>query len=121
MPDGLFGLATALVAIPSVSHHEAPMADAVEAALRLCPWLTVVRVGDNVVARTEYGRGVRLLLGGHLALIPVLAAAPAPGPFPPRRVSRTPCPDRSPARHVIVSLGGTPCSAHGAQGQKTTW
>ena len=39
MPDGLFGMATALVAIPSVSHVEGPMADAVEAALRLCPWL----------------------------------------------------------------------------------
>jgi succinyl-diaminopimelate desuccinylase len=70
MPDGLFGLATALVAIPSVSHHEAPMADAVEAALRLCPWLTVERVGDNVVARTEFDRGVRLLLGGHLDTVP---------------------------------------------------
>ena len=70
MPDGLFGLATALVAIPSVSHHEELMADAVEAALRLCPWLAVDRVGDNVVARTELGRDVRVLLGGHLDTVP---------------------------------------------------
>ena len=56
MPDGLLGLATALVAIPSVSHHEGPMADAVQAALELCPWLKVERVGDNVVARTQLGR-----------------------------------------------------------------
>jgi succinyl-diaminopimelate desuccinylase len=70
MPDGLFGLTTALVAIPSVSHHEGPMADAVEAALRLCPWLEVERVGDNVVARTNLGRGTRLLLAGHLDTVP---------------------------------------------------
>ena len=70
MPDGLFGLATALVAIPSVSHHEGPMADAVEAALDLCPWLTVERVGDNVVARTDLGRDTRVVLAGHLDTVP---------------------------------------------------
>ncbi len=70
MPDGLFGLATALVAIPSVSHHEELMADAVEAALNLCPWLTVERVGHNVVARTELGRSARILLAGHLDTVP---------------------------------------------------
>ncbi|MGH9080958.1 MAG: succinyl-diaminopimelate desuccinylase, partial [Acidimicrobiales bacterium] len=53
LPEGLLGLATALVAMPSVSHHEGRMADAVEAALTGCPWLRVERVGDNVVARTE--------------------------------------------------------------------
>ena len=70
MPEGLFGMATALVAIPSVSHVEGPMADAVEAALRLCPWLSVERVGDNVVARTDLGREQRVLLAGHLDTVP---------------------------------------------------
>ncbi len=70
MPRGLLGLTTALVAIPSVSHVEGPMADAVEAALRLCPWLSVERVGDNVVARTDLGRDHRLLLTGHLDTVP---------------------------------------------------
>jgi succinyl-diaminopimelate desuccinylase len=70
MPHGLFGLTTALVAIPSVSHFEGPMADAVEAALRLCPWLEVERVGDNVVARTDLGRRHRVLLAGHLDTVP---------------------------------------------------
>ncbi len=70
LPDGLLGLATALVGIPSVSHHEGAMADAVEAALRLCPWLAVDRVGDNVVARTTLGRSRRLLLAGHLDTVP---------------------------------------------------
>ncbi len=79
LPDGLLGLATALVGIPSVSHHEGPMADAVEAALGLCPWLRVDRVGDNVVARTELGRGRRVLLAGHLDTVP-----PAEGNDEPR-------------------------------------
>jgi succinyl-diaminopimelate desuccinylase len=70
MSNGLFGLTTALVAIPSVSHHEGPMADAVEAALDLCPWLTVERVGDNVVARTHLHRSSRVLLAGHLDTVP---------------------------------------------------
>ncbi len=70
IPDGLLGLATALVGIPSVSHHEGPMADAVEAALSLCPWLTVERVGDNVVARSDLGRSRRVLLAGHLDTVP---------------------------------------------------
>ena len=70
LPDGLLGLATALVGIPSVSHHEGLMADAVEAALGLCPWLTVERVDDNVVARTDLGRRRRVLLAGHLDTVP---------------------------------------------------
>ncbi len=81
---GLFGLTTALVAIPSVSLAEGPMADAVEAALRLCPWLSVERVGDNVVARTELGRDQRVLLAGHLDTVP-----PAGGNEEPRVVDDT--------------------------------
>jgi succinyl-diaminopimelate desuccinylase len=79
MPDGLLGLATALVGIPSVSHHEQAVADAVEAALGLCPWLEVDRVGDNVVARTQLGRECRVLLAGHLDTVP-----PAGGNDEPR-------------------------------------
>jgi succinyl-diaminopimelate desuccinylase len=69
-PGRLLGLATALVAIPSVSHHESILADAAETALRLCPWLTVERVGDNLVARTQLGRDQRLILAGHLDTVP---------------------------------------------------
>ncbi len=80
-PDGLFGLATALVGVPSVSHHEGPMADAVEAALGLCSWLSVDRVGNNVVARTDFDRGRRVLMAGHLDTVP-----PAEGNDEPRIV-----------------------------------
>jgi succinyl-diaminopimelate desuccinylase len=66
----LLGLATALVAIPSVSHDEGAMADAVQAALELCPWLEVERVGDNVVGRTTLGRPRRVILAGHLDTVP---------------------------------------------------
>jgi len=78
MPDGLLGLTAALVGIPSVSHHEQVMADAVQAALELCPWLDVERVGDNVVARTQLGRDRRVLLAGHLDTVPPVDGNDAP-------------------------------------------
>jgi succinyl-diaminopimelate desuccinylase len=59
-----------LVGIASVSHHERRLADLVEDALRACDWLTVDRIGHNVVARTELGRAQRLVLAGHLDTVP---------------------------------------------------
>ena len=76
--NGLLGLATALVGIPSVSHNEGAMADAVQAALTLCTWLKVERVGDNVVARTDLGRAHRLILAGHLDTVPAAAGNEEP-------------------------------------------
>lgn len=60
----------ALVAIPSESHHEGPLADHVEAYLRALGHLQVDRVGDNVVARTMAGRAMRLVVAGHLDTVP---------------------------------------------------
>ncbi|MGI4894721.1 MAG: succinyl-diaminopimelate desuccinylase [Janthinobacterium lividum] len=57
--------------IPSVSGAERALADAVEDALRALPGLTVSRDGDAVVARTECGRGERVLLAGHLDTVPL--------------------------------------------------
>ncbi len=60
-----------LVDIESVSRNEKAIADAVEAALRALPHLTVTRHGHNVVARTDLGRAERVLLAGHLDTVPV--------------------------------------------------
>lgn len=66
----VMSLTCALVDIPSESRHEQGLADAVESALRGLPHLTVVRDGDTVVARTDLGRGERVLIGGHLDTVP---------------------------------------------------
>ena len=59
-----------LVAIPSESHHEAALADHVEARLRALGHVQVDRLGDNVVARTTAGRDMRLVVAGHLDTVP---------------------------------------------------
>jgi succinyl-diaminopimelate desuccinylase len=59
-----------LVGVPSVSYHEAQLADRVEGQLRTVPWLQVDRVDNNVVARTALGRDRRLIVGGHLDTVP---------------------------------------------------
>jgi succinyl-diaminopimelate desuccinylase len=66
-----------LVDIESVSRNEQAIADAVEAALRALPHLTVVRRGHTVVARTSLGRPSRVVLAGHLDTVPVNANLPS--------------------------------------------
>ena len=55
-------LTAALVDVPSVSGAEQVLADAVEAALTPLPPLQVRRCGNTVLARTDLGRGRRVLL-----------------------------------------------------------
>lgn len=65
-------LTAALVDIPSVSGEEQHIADAVERALReQAPHLEVVRSGQAVLARTNLGRGSRVVLAGHLDTVPI--------------------------------------------------
>lgn len=59
-----------LVDISSPSLAEGAFADVVEGELHALPWLSVDRVGDNVVARTHLGREHRLILAGHLDTVP---------------------------------------------------
>src|SRR5262249_13789339 len=63
-------LTRALVDIESVSGNEKAIADEVEAALRTAPHLTVDRLGNVVSARTDLGRGSRVILAGHLDTVP---------------------------------------------------
>ena len=60
-----------LVNIESVSRDEQAIADAVGVALRALPHLTVARRGHTIVARTELGRGERVVIAGHLDTVPL--------------------------------------------------
>ncbi|MCX9192604.1 succinyl-diaminopimelate desuccinylase [Carbonactinospora thermoautotrophica] len=74
--DGV-ALTAQLVDIPSVSGQEAPLADAIEQALRELPHLTVHRDGNAVVARTELGRPERVVLAGHIDTVPIADNVPS--------------------------------------------
>ena len=118
----LLDLTAELIDIPSVSHHEQAITDHIEAKLRAAPWLSVERLGDNVLARTNVGHSMRVvrtsieatvlltgfLLGGTVGVgtvvyalligpithqtIPALAIRPLAMPAP-----ATPAPPRAPA------------------------
>jgi succinyl-diaminopimelate desuccinylase len=67
----LLELTEQLCAVPSVSGNEGALADLVEARLRgRAAGLEVVRLGANVIARTEFGAAERVVLGGHLDTVP---------------------------------------------------
>lgn len=70
MTADLLAKTAELVDLASVSYQEAAIADLVEHRLRAVPGLTVHRVGDNVVARTDLGRPLRVLIGGHTDTVP---------------------------------------------------
>lgn len=63
-------LTAELIDIPSQSHYEELIADAVEEALRRLPHLEVLRTGNTLVARTSLGRSQRVVLAGHLDTVP---------------------------------------------------
>jgi len=66
----LLKLTAELVDIPSVSHEERAVTDWLASMLAPVPWLSVTRVGENLVARTSFGRPSRLLLAGHTDTVP---------------------------------------------------
>ncbi|MFY1678640.1 MULTISPECIES: succinyl-diaminopimelate desuccinylase [unclassified Streptomyces] len=70
-------LTARLVDIASVSGAERTLADAIEAALRELPHLTVDRYGNNVVARTRLGRSERVVLAGHIDTVPIADNLPS--------------------------------------------
>ncbi|MFI1975844.1 succinyl-diaminopimelate desuccinylase [Streptomyces wedmorensis] len=78
LPAELGELALRLIRIPSESGSEAAIADFVEERLRRLEFMEVSRLGDAVVARSDFGRGRRVLLAGHLDTVPdTVPAQPA--------------------------------------------
>lgn len=70
-------LLRAITDIESVSGNEKALADAVDAALRALPHLTVTRDGDALVARTDLGRAERVIIAGHLDTVPLADNLPS--------------------------------------------
>src|SRR5829696_366446 len=70
-------LTRALVDIESVSGNEKEIADAVEAVLAPLAHLSVERIGNTVIARTNLGRGHRVVLAGHLDTVPIAGNFPS--------------------------------------------
>ncbi|UXA20911.1 succinyl-diaminopimelate desuccinylase [Mycobacterium sp. SMC-4] len=71
-------LTAALVDIPSESRHEKLIADEIESALReQTVGYHIVRNGDAVLARTDYGRPSRVLLAGHTDTVPAADNLPS--------------------------------------------
>ena len=66
-----------LVDIESVSGDEVRIADAVEAAARRHDRLSVRRLGNVVIARTEFGLPERVVLAGHLDTVPIADNLPS--------------------------------------------
>jgi succinyl-diaminopimelate desuccinylase len=64
-------LTRALVDIESVSRAEKLIADSVEEVLRRTSHLSVDRLGNTVMARTDLGRSQRVVLAGHLDTVPI--------------------------------------------------
>ncbi|HAM22339.1 MAG TPA: succinyl-diaminopimelate desuccinylase, partial [Actinobacteria bacterium] len=52
-----------LVDVPSESFQEAPLADAVQAALTGHEHLRITRLGNTVIAQTDLGRAQRVVIG----------------------------------------------------------
>ncbi len=57
--------------IESVSGNERELADAIEQALCAYSHLEVIRDGDAIVARTNFGRPKRIVIAGHIDTVPV--------------------------------------------------
>jgi succinyl-diaminopimelate desuccinylase len=64
-------LTRAICDIESVSGNEKELADAIESALAKYSHLEVIRDGDAIVARTNFGHATRVVIAGHIDTVPV--------------------------------------------------
>ncbi len=74
---GAPALTAQLVDAESVSGNEKPLADAIDAALRRLPHLSVHRDGNALIARTTLRRDQRVVLAGHIDTVPVAGNVPS--------------------------------------------
>ena len=77
LTDDVVALTRAVVDVPSESHQEAVIADAVHRALVGCAHLEVLREGNTVVARTTLGLSQRVVIAGHLDTVPAAGNLPS--------------------------------------------
>lgn len=66
----LLELTSDLVEFPSESRNEQALADAVEFELKRLSHLEVMRSGNTVVAKTNFGLAERVVIAGHLDTVP---------------------------------------------------
>ena len=71
-----------LLNVYSVSGEERRLADMVEVALKKLPHLNVVRDGDSIIARTDWGKEQRVVLAGHLDTVPLPSVSGSRGTVP---------------------------------------
>ena len=64
-------LTRALVDVQSVSRDEKEIADYVHEVLQDAQHLSTDRLGNTLMARTDLGRGQRVVLAGHLDTVPI--------------------------------------------------
>ena len=69
-------LTEAICNISSVSGDERALADSIEQALRATTHLQVVRDGDAIVAKTNLGRSSRVVVAGHIDVVPLAENLP---------------------------------------------
>jgi succinyl-diaminopimelate desuccinylase len=75
--DELLQRTAFLVDIASESLHEGKIADFIIAQLEDVAGLTVERIGDNVVARTQSGCAQRIIFAGHTDTVPIKKNVPS--------------------------------------------
>jgi succinyl-diaminopimelate desuccinylase len=64
-------LTAQLCNFPSISGAETQLANAIEELLRSQSHLEVIRDGDAIVAKTNLGRASRVVIAGHIDVVPI--------------------------------------------------
>ncbi len=69
--NNLLELTAELINRPSVSFEEGPFVDWLQEELADLDHLETIRIGDNLIARTNFGHPERIVLAGHSDTVPV--------------------------------------------------